>query len=248
MSRLYLLALALLLGLPTFASTKLEVSVVVDKSTADKYGPDLNKMVDEAFVTAGDIYQRELQISIVMTRLDVANDIPGHTRAEALTDAFYTWRQAHPEHLAADATVLLTSRDLIGYVGYSDGIGTMCSGNAVAVVELLQDHLAGYTLAHELGHILGAPHDGVEECTAEPKTGYVMGEVVRPVTTFSSCSKELIKRRVEALGSCMIEKPATPPPQGPTAGLQTGGGGAFDWLTAAGLLGLLAFRRKHAQA
>lgn len=248
-TRLYAIALALLLGLPAFAE-KLEVSVVVDQATATRYGDaDLRKMVDEAFATTKDIYTQELNISVVMTRLDIANDIPGHTRVEFLMDALYAWRQAHPDHLTADATVLLTSRDLIGYVGYSDGIGTVCSGSAVAVVELTPDHLAGYTLAHELGHILGAPHDGVEECPNEPTTGYVMESVIRPVVTFSSCSKEVIKRRVANLGSCMIERPAAPPVQGPTAGLETkGGGGSFDQLTLAGLLILLAFTRRRLRA
>jgi len=236
---IYILAIALLLGVPAYAAPKLEVSVVVDRATANQYvGNDLRAAIDDAFFVAGDIYQRELDISLTITIVEVADDIPGHTKAEALIDAMYAWRQKHPEHLKADATVLFTSRDIINYVGYAHGIATVCTGSAVAVGELHQDFLAGYTLAHELGHILGAPHDGVDECKNEPTSGYVMEALIYPYATFSNCSKEVIKRRVENLGSCMIDKPAPPPPvQGPTAGMESGkgGGGSMDLLFLAAL-------------
>lgn len=243
----YIAAIALLLGVPAFATQKLEVSVVVDRATANQYSErDLRAAVDDAFFVAGDIYQRELDISLTITILDVADDVPADTKAEALIDKMYGWRQKHPEHLKADATVLFTARDLINYVGYAHGIGTVCSGSAVAVVELHQDFLAGYTLAHELGHILGAPHDGVEECSAEPKSGYVMEALVYPYNTFSSCSKEVIKRRVASLGSCMVDKPPTPAPvQGPTAGMESGkgGGGSMDWILLAILAAFVVIQR-----
>jgi hypothetical protein len=262
---IYILAIALLLGLPAYAaSPKLEVSVVMDWPTVQHYGSADNarQVIKETFEYTSFIYKRDLDIDLVVTYTEVPatyeegskQGLPAHTAATFLVDDFVQWRITHSEHMKADATLLFTVRDIkIGsdtsYIGYAR-FCVVCGMSAVGVVELEDNGLDSYTVAHELGHILGAPHDGelTEACKEEPTSGYLMEARLVGHDTFSPCSIREIKRWIANIGyECMIDKPAAPPTSSPpSTAASSKGGGSMDWgIVALLFIVLVATKRKR---
>ncbi|KAJ8665228.1 hypothetical protein QAD02_006890 [Eretmocerus hayati] len=82
-------------------------------------------------------------------------------------------------------------------------IGGACrteSGHAVAIVKDNGGFGGVRTAAHELGHLLGAPHDDEESAQingrrCDPNDGYIMSSLVKDVNSFhwSPCSKRLMQ-------------------------------------------------------
>lgn len=263
---LYLIAIALLLGLPAYAtSPKLEVSVVVDWQTVQHYGSvdNVRQVVKDTFSGAAYIYKRDLDIDLVASYVEVPSTadeanllaLPLDTKVDILVQKLVDWRQTRPSHLDADVTVLFTVRDLAmvsdhSYIGYAT-FCTVCAKNAAAAIELNDNGLDSYTLAHELGHILGAPHDGDpnEACSAEPTSGYIMEARLVGHDTFSPCSVAQIKKWVSYIGDCMVEKPTPAPTSTPTSPTTTvsaakKGGGSIDLILLSLLLFVLVARRR----
>jgi hypothetical protein len=91
-------------------------------------------------------------------------------------------------------------------------------------------------MAHEIGHILGADHDGDQKgfCPVTDNKIYVMSDIpfANNTTEFSACSIETIKNSYPA-HECVapiVSTPVLPPVTPPAATNDNGGGGSMDWL------------------
>jgi hypothetical protein len=129
---------------------------------------------------------------------------------------------------------------------------------------MIHDSIALDTLttAHEIGHVFGAPHDGMGNCASTPQGQYIMTPTLdTSVTSFSQCSVDEINEVIDSY-SCVVDlpepAPSTPPPDGDGGGGgdgsggggsgnddSGGGGGSLDALLLGLLLMLAAARRSR---
>jgi hypothetical protein len=225
----------LLAALPVVSVAQtLETSIVTDWETVSYYGSieETQKAIEAAVNYADTIFTEQLGIDIEVVYVDIpqtaADDtIENHRHVNFLMESVFDYR-INTQHIEADATVFLTVRDLTSgstdYAGYAN-IKSICSANAIALVELFNNGLDGETLAHELAHVLGAVHDEDTPCA---NTGYLMSHAVHSGNSqLSQCSIDDIKDTIEVYGYCMIENEPSVPVITPEP-RRSGGSGSMD--------------------
>jgi hypothetical protein len=108
---------------------------------------------------------------------------------------------------------------------------------------------AALIAAHEIAHVMGAPHDGepASACAATP-ADYLMASRVNGSQEFSACSLAQMAPQVES-ASCLvpIQSPGTFPEDGENPPAQSGGGGALP-AAALAMLMLLWARRSRSRS
>ncbi|XP_022321813.2 uncharacterized protein LOC111123643 isoform X2 [Crassostrea virginica] len=146
-------------------------------------------------------------------------DIGNRIDAGSVLDKFQSWRESNlldgslPEH---DHAMMFTRYNLaINNQTDTTGsayISSICSKSSVSLVQENFDFISNTVAAHELGHSLGATHEGVGSNTC-PDEGYVMSAVSRPRSTsinpwrFSSCSVTQMTEHINSLSSnCLLQE------------------------------------------
>lgn len=199
------------------ATQRFEVAAVIE-SEADR------PAMQEAAAYAARIYRDQLGVDLAVTVVDV-NTVATHTQAQTLLQAVQAYRVDRPQHLATDATVFFTRREMTrGYQGIAT-IGPACSAGAAAVVTIKSDGLDGQILAHELAHTVGVPHDHAP--------GYLMSETLARGGS-DYMSPDSVQTFKAAPAECMAIQ--APPAASAQRAESTGGGGAVTPFEATALL------------
>ncbi|XP_014326474.1 A disintegrin and metalloproteinase with thrombospondin motifs 5 isoform X1 [Xiphophorus maculatus] len=157
-----------------------ELLLVADDSMTKKYGRDLNHYLLTLASIASKLYghasiENPIRLSVVkvITVLENEKGLEVTKNAAATLKSFCKWQNQqnpldddHQHH--HDAAILFTRQDLCGHhscdtLGMAD-VGTICSPErSCAVIE--DDGLhAAFTVAHEIGHLLGLSHDDSKFC------------------------------------------------------------------------------------
>jgi hypothetical protein len=120
--------------------------------------------------------------------------------ASALLDQVSSYRVASATERANGVTHLITGRDLTGNTVGIAFLGAVCSSTFGASLSEGRNTLTfdGLILAHEFGHVFGAPHDGEAACAAGPSAGFLMAPQFNGSQTFSDCSLTQIQAKVAA--------------------------------------------------
>ena len=121
-----------------------------------------------------------------------------------------------PEHF--DAAVLITRRDLCSTPPQCDTLGlaelgSVCDPQRSCAVIEDNGLSSAFTIAHEIGHLLNAPHDGDDnECTEDKDNVHVMTpsfSISSKIWTWSSCSRKYITEFLDSSdASCLLDKPS----------------------------------------
>lgn len=207
------------------------------------------------------IFSAQLGVELQVDSLEMAGELTAGlsatTDSSALLKELGQLRQRKAELASTGLTHLFTGRDLDGNTAGIAYTLALCSLRYAASLTMIHESIALDTLttAHEIGHVFGAPHDGVEHCASTPQWQYIMTPTLdTSVTSFSQCSIDEINE-VIASYSCVKDlpdpAPSIPAPgdDGDDAGApadgggDSGGGGALD-PALLGLLLLIAMRRR----
>ncbi|XP_029612118.1 A disintegrin and metalloproteinase with thrombospondin motifs 5-like [Salmo trutta] len=157
-----------------------ELLLVADESMSKKYGKDLHHYLLTLASIASKLYghasiENPIRLSVVKVTMVTEKEkgLEVSKNAAATLKSFCKWQnQQNPldddnQH-HHDAAIFFTRQDLCGHhscdtLGMAD-VGTICSPErSCAVIE--DDGLhAAFTVAHEIGHLLGLSHDDSKFC------------------------------------------------------------------------------------
>ena len=119
-----------------------------------------------------------------------------------------------PEHF--DTAILLTRKDLCSTscdtLGLAE-LGTACDPTRSCSIVEDNGLSSAFTIAHELGHLLNAPHDGDNnECDERSGKVHLMTPTFNQKSktwTWSTCSRKYITGFLESTSaSCLLDKPS----------------------------------------
>ncbi|XP_070187251.1 A disintegrin and metalloproteinase with thrombospondin motifs 18-like isoform X1 [Littorina saxatilis] len=199
-----------------------------DKGTADKktqmteYIRSLFAGLNAIFkpLEADDIFvdARIVSIEYIPDEIITKNVFAGkRIHRDMVLKEFKSWL-GKKEYTATDHSVLLTGLDLTGETGNAvAGVATtkgMCDAHhSLSGVEDSRNGATVIVLAHELGHSLGAAHDGSNNAcnsTSSHIMNAATGKGSTKIFQYSHCSKKYIKDFLKSLkekegGSCLLD-------------------------------------------
>ena len=126
--------------------------------------------------------------------------------AGALLNSLGQLRNSSAEMGTYAVTHLFTGRDLDGDTLGIAYIGNVCNTHYGVGLSEVRDRGAwidSLVAAHELGHQLGAVHDGTGACGSSPSQGFLMDAYINGNSAFSQCSKDLIKATMQN-AACLV--------------------------------------------
>jgi hypothetical protein len=223
----------------TLPSRQMEVAVVGDHEFSQlgfSGGLTPEQAIAARMNVVDGIFSAQIDLKILVTSVtvfgDPADPFSSTTTPNSLLDELGLWRQATPEQAARGLTHLMTGRDLDGTTVGVAYIGAPCRarfGASLSQALSLSSTTAALVVAHEMGHNVGARHDGEADsgCETTPLT-FLMAARLNGSDQFSSCSLDAI-RPVVAAASCVVPlsvPDATPELPVPAARLR---GASFDY-------------------
>ncbi|XP_041128553.1 A disintegrin and metalloproteinase with thrombospondin motifs 5-like [Polyodon spathula] len=210
-----------------------ELLLVADESMSKKYGKDLQHYLLTLASIASRLYghasiENPIQLAVVKVVVVTSKEkgLEINKNAASTLKSFCKWQNQqnqldddHEEHY--DAAILFTRQDLCGHhscdtLGMAD-VGTICSPErSCAVIE--DDGLhAAFTVAHEIGHLLGLSHDDSKYCeenfgAMEDKR--LMSSILTSIDAskpWSKCTSSTITDFFDdGHGECLLDPPRRP--------------------------------------
>jgi hypothetical protein len=246
------------------ASREIAVVLVADTEFSSLHGSQTEQAMLERMNIVDGLYSEQLGLQIVAAGLSVYRGEPdpfSETDDQRLLAELLDWAGGQAGSQSAAATYLFTGREVCrtGVLGCSvngRSSATLCGASAAALGEPLGEvYLDALLLAHELGHNLGAIHDGIELCASTPSGGFLMSQYTEKRSeTLSQCSLAQMSATL-ATASCALPIAGAPPPPPPPplplpspgpGSTNSGGGGAVGPLLL--LVALLGRRRARGSA
>ncbi|XP_076839091.1 A disintegrin and metalloproteinase with thrombospondin motifs 5 [Brachyhypopomus gauderio] len=207
-----------------------ELLLVADESMSKKYGKDLHHYLLTLASIASKLYghasiENPIRLSVVkvMVVTEKEKGLEVSKNAATTLKSFCKWQNQqnpldddHEHH--HDAAILFTRQDLCGHhscdtLGMAD-VGTVCSPErSCAVIE--DDGLhAAFTVAHEIGHLLGLSHDDSKFCEEKFGSGEdkrLMSSILTSIDAskpWSRCTSATITDFFDdGNGECLLDLP-----------------------------------------
>lgn len=196
----------------------LELTLVADAPFFARHGGESATLMHVVTDRVAAFLEQQAGIAVAVARTVVYEtpvDDPLTTSTDTydLLTSLNALRQSGPDELGdGDALHLFTGRELDGHIAGIAYVGSVCRSNAISLSQDIGADLHVLTLlaGHELGHTLGAWHDGESgPCLATP-FGHVMWPTLdaSAAEALSNCSIQTIAPVVDG-APCVSD--ATPP-------------------------------------
>lgn len=176
------------------------------------------------------IFTAQMGLEVQATDVQIYGTDPGSlsqsTDAGTLLGSLGQLRNSNPVMSTYGVTHLFTGRDLDGDTLGIAYIGNICGaryGTSLSEIRARGAWIDSLVAAHELGHQLGAVHDGTGACGGTPAQSYLMGAQINGSSELSQCSRESIFATMQ-YAACLVPVGApdvslsvdtTPPQAGP---------------------------------
>jgi hypothetical protein len=191
-------------------SQQLEIALIADSDFQKAEQDPLAAMMARLNIVDG-IFSEQIGLLVLATeiRFMAADTDPfTATKGTTLLEQLGAYRDANSAVRARGLAHLMTGKDLDGTTAGIAYVGTVCDvKRGVSVSQRTYGTtISALIMAHELGHNLGAEHDGVDgtDC-AHVGDGFIMAPSVSGYSTFSYCSIESMQA---VLSSASCVKPA----------------------------------------
>jgi len=190
-------------------STQIEIALIADTALQTRV-VDVTAEMLTSFNTVDGIFSEQLSLLILPTV--VMSAPPGtdpfvSTVPSALLGQLSTYRQNTPSIAALGIAHLITGKDLdADIVGIARLSGACSAADGVSLSEGWRGSFStGLIMAHELGHNLGAEHDGEPGACPAVAQNFIMAPQLNFSSTFSQCSVDTMRPFIQS-ASCI--KPA----------------------------------------
>jgi hypothetical protein len=199
-----------LTGLYTPTVTRqVEISLIADTAFQQGEGSDPTAAMLARLNIVEGIFSEQIGLLILATdvRLMPAGSDPfTSTKPSTLLEQLSSYRSATAAVRARGLAHLMTGKDMDGTTAGIAYVKTVCDRErAVSVSQKSYGTtLSAIIMAHELGHNLGAEHDGESgtACASTSGTAFIMSPSVSGYATFSQCSMDVMAK-VIAAASCV---------------------------------------------
>lgn len=195
----------------------LELQALADAAFRAQYSSD-QAALDAIMVRLNNvdgIFSAQIGLSVVATDVEIHGGdsfgLSDSTVPGTLLDSLGQLRNNVPTMRTYGATHLFTGRDLDGDTLGIAYIGNVCGARYAASLSEIRNRGAwidSLVAAHELGHQLGAVHDGTGVCGGTATQSYLMGSQINGSSELSQCSRESILATMQ-YASCLV--PVGPP-------------------------------------
>jgi hypothetical protein len=152
------------------------------------------------------IFSSQLGIEISVPSIDIGDSLSATTSASSLLNELGDLRKRSPNLNSRGLTHLFTGRNLDGTTVGIAFVGSVCDRQYGAGLTESSNTpwIEALIAAHEIGHSLGAPHDGdgTQVCGGTPAGTFLMSPSINGNDNFSACSLSVMQARV-ARASCI---------------------------------------------
>ena len=191
---------------------EVELGLVVDSYYYQQHGASSAIRVQSIIHQMNSIYESQLGLTFRISETRVSTS-SSQDSLSSTTDVGDLLREASTSQMVAgnDLVHLFTGRDLDGSaVGIARGGGICHESMAMGISQDLSSAKLGIVLAaHEIGHNLGALHDGEGFCS-DAQEGHIMWPFLEAqASSFSECSVGSISRRL-GRAQCLEGLPGQP--------------------------------------